>query len=265
MTEKMMDSPSLDDLVPRLLHRSTTEEVVSQFRRELPELLHRAAAAVAGDVDKTDYYVMCGRLARFNPSLVVHMEQWLAKFGPPWQNLASDGEPPSTKRCRVSDTVKERDEVRLLASALWLLTACPRLAETWSWDEMLGLATSECREVRFIVVECLARLMSFGEETVARLRENVVGGGGEEEVKKMVVKYNCLERCLAWDMARDVHQELAEGEKSHVVSLGHVSLTRPKKGKDGPVVENQTRLVQVPSTVVSLNYFLNATLIYSQG
>ena len=43
-------------------------------------------------------------------------------------------------------------------SSMWLLSACPRLAGVWQWAEIVSLMTSQCAEVRFLVIHSALRV-----------------------------------------------------------------------------------------------------------
>ena len=227
-------------LVNQLLDTNTSHVIIQTYRKDLPELIHHAAKFALREGghphDKDRFLVMCAHLARFNNNLVQHMESWLCQINPPWVNDAE----PSLKKSKLEPSLDKE----MIASTFWLLKNCTRLRTMWSWAEIFPFMTSSNLEIRFLVIEIVRILFDLGEPHIRQLRDKFLA---DVSLTAWLIKYHVKDIVDMALIAQDTDQVHMQSDKTHVVTLEHVSLA-----KVGTSLTNSEKLIEVESTKTNL-------------
>ena len=95
------------EVVSRLLEDSQSDEVIRNYRKHLPEIIHHAGDLVSSvsQADKAlhrKFVIVCSKLLSYNTFLKQHIEPWLCKLGAPWSSPSE----PSNKKSKLDPDVE---------------------------------------------------------------------------------------------------------------------------------------------------------------
>ena len=238
----------VEEVVQQLL-LGDSDTVLRSRRRDLPELLHRAGALSLeqGVEGRRRFLLLAGKVVRYNPGLVSHLEGWVVKCGAPWHQEEQER---SIKRPRLEEEGLSYD---LLASCCWLLASCPRLRRCWTWTGLFSLLPQSSTDTRFLIIELLRLLFHLEERVVTSLRSDLLPSSS---LPQLLITYKVQELLQAGALAQDFQQEQEMVlEQEQVARVGHLALVR--EGKEG----KGASLVEVPSTCQALSDVAGAVAV----